>query len=166
MQTDSCATQCLGIAFRQPSIILSHQVWCMGSPCVHRVASHLTTVNAIRTKIVVFWLLFVALLLLLQFSWSHRLLWLLLFLAAEVIAGSIGPRVSYPQHRLKVLRILFGFAGVVFLFAFIVHGFFLPKSEILTVALKFLMSLALIPALCYKAHCDYVALGRFRAAND
>jgi hypothetical protein len=111
----------------------------------------------IRIKIVVFWLLFLVLVLLLHYYWSHRILWLLLFLAAEAIAGFIGPRVSYTQGRTKVMMILFGVAGVVFLFAFIVHGFLFPQSASLYLAMKILLPLALLPALCYKAHSDYVA---------
>ena len=113
--------------------------------------------NVIRIKIVVFWLLFLGLVLLLYYSWSHRILWLFLFLAAGAITGFIGPRVSYPRDRAKVMMTLFGVAGVVFLFAFIVHGFLFPQSAGLTLAMKILMPLALLPALCYKAHGDYVA---------
>ena len=113
--------------------------------------------NIIRVKIVVFWLLFLALVVLLYFFWSHRILWLLLFLAAGTIAGFIGPRVSYPRDRAKVMMTLFGVVGVVFLFAFIVHGFLFPRSASLYLAMKILLPLALLPALCYKAYCDYVA---------
>jgi hypothetical protein len=123
-------------------------------------------VNLIRIKIVVFWLLFLGLVLLLYYSWSHRILWLLLFLAAEAIIGFIGPTVSMPRHRAKVMMTLFGVAGVVFLFAFIVHGFLFPRSAGLTLVMKILMPLSLLPALCYKAYGDYVAfrLSRGRGA--
>jgi hypothetical protein len=125
-------------------------------------------VNVIRIKIVVFWLLFLGLVLLLYYSWSHRILWLLLFLAAGAIAGFIGPRVSYSPDRAKVMMTLFGVAGVVFLFAFIVHGFLFPQSAGLTLAMKILMPLSLLPALCYKAQGDYVAfrLSRGRGAQN
>ena len=112
--------------------------------------------NAIRLKIVVFWLLFLSLVYLLYYSWSHRILWLLLFLVTGTITGFIGPRVQYPRDRAKVMMILFGVAGVVFLFAFIVHGFLFPQSASLTLVMKILLPLALLPALGYKAHCDYV----------
>jgi hypothetical protein len=111
--------------------------------------------NVIRIKIVVFWLLLLGLVFLLYYSWTHRILWLLLFLASEAITGFIGPRVSHP--RSKVMITLFGVAGVVFLFAFIVHGFLFPHSASLYLAMKILLPLALLPALCYKAYGDYVA---------
>jgi hypothetical protein len=60
---------------------------------------------------------------------------------------------------------LFGVAGAVFLFAFVVHGFLFPRSEGLTLAMKILMPLALLPALCYKAHGDYVAFRQSRGAD-
>lgn len=114
-------------------------------------------VTVIRLKIVAFWLLFLGLVLLLFYSWSHRILWLLLFLATELITGFIGPRVQCPRHRAKVMMALFAVAGVVFLFAFIVHGFLFPRSAGLSLAMKILMPSALLPALCYKAHGDYFA---------
>ena len=122
--------------------------------------------NIIRAKIIAFWLLFLLLCLLLYFCWRHRILWLLLFLAAEALAGFIGPRVQQTRDRAKVMMTLFGVAGVVFLFAFIVHGFLFPQSASLSLAMKILLPLALVPALCYKAHCDYVAfrLSRGRGA--
>jgi hypothetical protein len=119
-------------------------------------------VNVSRIKIVVFWLLFLGLAALLYYSWSHRILWLLLFLSAEAIAGFIGPRVSYPRDRAKMMMTLSAVAGVVFLFAFIVHGFLFPQSTGLTLAMQILMPLALLPALCYKAHSDYLS---FRASR-
>ena len=119
--------------------------------------------NVIRIKIVVFWLLFLGLIFLLYYSWSHRILWLLLFLTAGAITGFIGPKVSYPRDRARMMMTLFGVAGVVFLFAFIVHGFLFPRSAGLTVAMKLLMPLALLPALCYKVYCDYAA---FRESHD
>lgn len=124
--------------------------------------------NVIRIRIVVFWLLLLGLVSLLYYSWSHRILWLLLFLAAVATTGFIGPRVPYPRDRAKVMMTLVGVAGGVFLFAFIVHGFLFPQSAGLTIAMKILMPLALLPALCYKAHDDYVAfrLSRGRGAKQ
>jgi hypothetical protein len=114
-------------------------------------------VNVIRIKIVVFWVLFLGLASLLYYSWSQRILWLLLFLAAEAMTGFIGPRVSYPRDTAKVMMTLFGVAGVVFLIAFIVHGFMFPQSASLYLVMKILFPLGLLPALCYKAYADYVA---------
>ena len=133
----------------------------------HFPVGRLEIVNVIRIKIVVFWLLFLGLVSLLYYSWSHRILWLLLFLAAGAITGFIGPRVSYPRDRAKMMMTLLGVAGVVFLFAFIVHGFLFPQSTGLTLAMKILMPLGLLPGLCYKAHSDYVAfrLSRGRGAQ-
>lgn len=121
------------------------------------VVGRLEIVNAIRIKIAAFWLLFPGLVALLHFWWSRRILWLLLFLGAVAIVGSIGPRVEYPRGRARAMKILSGVAGIVFLFAFIVHGFLLPQSAGLTGAMKILMPLALLPALWCKAHGDYVA---------
>ena len=121
------------------------------------IVGHREIVNVIRIEIVVFWLLLLGLVLLLYCSWSHRILWLLLSLAAGAITGFIRPSVSCPRHGAKVMMTLFGLASVVFLFAFIVHGFLFPESAGLTLVMKILMALALLPALCYKAHIDYVA---------
>jgi hypothetical protein len=58
---------------------------------------------------------------------------------------------------------LFGLAFLVFLFAFVVHGFLFPKSQALTLVMKILCPLSLAPALCYKAYTDFVT---FRSSNS
>ena len=112
-----------------------------------------------RRQIVVSWLSFSLFCLLLVFWWRYRLLWLGLFLPAWIILSLFKPRIPQPPR----LTLLFGLAFLVFLFAFVVHGFLFPKSEALSSVMKILCPLSLAPALCYKAYTDYVA---FRSSNS
>ena len=115
--------------------------------------------STIRTQIVVSWLSFSLFCLLLVFWWRYRLLWLGLFLPAWIILSLFKPRIPQPPR----LTLFFGLAFLVFLFAFVVHGFLFPKSEALSSVMKILCPLSLAPALCYKAYTDYVA---FRSSNS
>ena len=115
--------------------------------------------SILQRKIIRSWLSFLVFCLLLVFWWRYRLLWLGLFLPAWIILSLFKPRIPQPPK----LTLLFGLAFLVFLFAFVVHGFLFPKSETLTLVMKILCPLSLAPALCYKAYSDYVA---FRSSKD
>jgi hypothetical protein len=54
-------------------------------------------------------------------------------------------------------------AFLVFLFAFVVHGFIFPESRALYLVMKVVCPMSLAPALSYKAYTDYVA---FRTSNS
>lgn len=114
-----------------------------------------------RTSIVASWLSFLLFCALLVFGWQYRLLWLGLFLPAWIALSLVGPRIPQPRK----LTLLFGLAFVVFLFAFVVHGFLFPGSETLTVLMKVLSALSLVPALCYKAYVDYITFRRSRGGS-
>jgi hypothetical protein len=111
------------------------------------------TMNIIRAKIIAFWLLFLVFCFLLVFAWSHRLLWLGFFLPALIILLLVKPRLSSPPPKLKLL---FQMGSVVFVLAFVVHGFLFPYSASLYLVMKILCPLFLVPALCWKAYLDYV----------
>ena len=65
-----------------------------------------------------------------------------------------------------MLTLLFGLAGVVFLFAFIVHGFMFPQSKTLTLVMKIVCPLSLAPALGYKAYTDYATFRSSKKTPD
>jgi hypothetical protein len=115
--------------------------------------------NIVRTKIVVFWLLFSLGGLLLCFSWRYRLLWIALFVPALVILAPIKPRSPVPPPTIMAPTIMFLTLLVLFLtvFAIVVHGFLFPQSASLYLALKILLPLLSFPLFCYKAYADYVA---------
>jgi hypothetical protein len=117
--------------------------------------------RTIRTKIVVSWLMFLLLCLLLVFWWRYRLLWLGLLLPTWIILSLFKPRIPQPPK----LTLLFGLAFLVFLFAFIVHGFLFPESKTLYLVMKILCPLSVAPALCYKAYTDYVTFRSSRGES-
>ncbi len=114
--------------------------------------------NITRAKIAAFWLSFLLFCLLLCFSWSHRLLWLAIFVPVWLIIGFIKPRRPLSPKT----RLLFALAFFMFLFAFIVHGFLFPHSARLYLLMKILCPLSVLLALCSKAYDDYVVFRSLR----
>ncbi len=115
--------------------------------------------NIIRAKIVVSWLLILALGLLLCLSWRYRLLWLGLLIPALIILGLTKPRLPQAPRGLRLFAWM-GFA--VFLLAIFVHGFLYPASAGLYILVKILGGFFFLPVICYKLYADYVA---FRSSS-
>jgi len=116
--------------------------------------------NALRAKILVFWLSFLLCWTLLYFSWHYRLLWLALFFSAWSVMRLIKPQLPPPPPMVRLLSRL---AFFTFLFALIVHGFIFPQSAGLYLLVKILCAVFMVPALCYKAYADYTL---FRSSHS
>lgn len=105
-----------------------------------------------RARIIVFWSLFLLLCLLLRLAWSHRILWLSIFIPAWVILGLIKPP---PPPMPRALKVLFVSVCIVFGLAVVVHGILYPASAELYLVSKVACWGLLVPALCGKAYFDY-----------
>jgi hypothetical protein len=114
--------------------------------------------QAIRVKIGVFWLLFLAFCLLLYFRWYYRVIWL----ALPMVMGFI--RYTKPKLPLgsRRMALMFRLGFVVCVVMCFIHAFYQSSAAAL-IAAKIACVLFTVPVVCYTAYLDY---GIFTSAHD